>query len=63
MTQQAPFFDNTIGKKQFNKDHKIRSGTNERRDPMSESMSKFVAGTLKDEQYSLTGPSSDMLGA
>ena len=63
MTQQAPFFDNSIQKRQFNKDHKIKTTSNERRDPMSESMSKFVAGSLKDEQYSLTGPSCDMLGA
>ena len=44
MTQQAPFFENTIEKNQFNKEHKILTATQERRDPFSESMTKFVAG-------------------
>ena len=44
MAQQAPFFDNTIEKNKFNNDNKIRTASQERRDPFSESMSKFVAG-------------------
>ena len=59
MTQQAPFYENVIEKGE-NKIKNTSSGLGPR-NPMSESMSKFVAGSFRPEKSDLMGPGTDLL--
>ena len=65
MTQQAPFFENTVDKGQFNYDHQIKNASVGvgARNPMSESMSKFVAGSFRPERSDLSRPDTDQLSS